>query len=243
MRLWVIMLAVVVAISSLGCAVVQIVRTAPGTPSAPLPQPPVVEAGVTPEPTALPTATATETPLPTETPTHTPEPTPTPQPATPTSTPTNTPAPTRRAAPPPTDTPEPPPTDTPVSFTTLHGVIGSLELVDPQPEYKNGANVFVRWKVQNPTDFDVSFGILGIAQDNGSGRPEFQSSRSGPNNYVPAGGEIGAEDRIRLLRYGTQIRGQIHIYVSMCFSKYEECEQPGADWELVSPPLTVNIVP
>lgn len=242
----VLMLSIVIIISSLGCAVVRIVHKGSVQPT---PLAPTVALDVlptfTPVPTMTSTATPTATPLPTDTPTHTPIPTDTPTvpPATNTPVPTDTPVPAPTAAPP-TDTPPPPPTEAPAAFMSSHGVAGRLELVDIKDAYPNRQPVRVRWSVKNESGAEIKYGILGITLNNGIGPAEFQSTRSGPFNLLGVGEEIGAEEVIRPYRFGAQVEGDVEVVMSMCFQNTpEECEQPGADWENVSPSIFVHVVP
>lgn len=245
-RKWIILIiAATLLATSLGCAVVRVVRKTDVQPT-PLPQPTVIDVQptFTLAPTATPTETPTPIPSPTDTPTNTPAPTDTPAPVdTPTPVPADTPVP-QPTLPPPTDTPPPPPADTPVPFITAHGVIGSLVLVDPKEAYANRSAVKVRWTVKNESGADIPFGILGITMDTGTGPAQFQSTRSGPNNRLGPGDEISAEEIVRPLRFGEQIEGDALLVLSMCFEKSpEECEQPGADWENISPPVVIHIIP
>jgi hypothetical protein len=90
----------------------------------------------------------------------------------------------------------------------------------------------------------MPFAILGTTMDSGTGPAQFQSSRSGPHNMLAPGEEISAEEIVRPFRFGEQIEGDVALVVAMCFEKTgEECEQPGADWENISPLLMVHIVP
>lgn len=244
-RLIILIMTITLLTGSLGCAVVRVVRKTDVQPT-PLPQPTVMnlQPTFTLAPTATPTETPTLTPTPTDTPTNTPAPTDTPVPVdTPTSEPTDTPVP-EPTLPPPTDTPPPPATDTPVPFMTAHGVVGSLELIDPQESYANRTKVKLHWRVKNESGADIPFGILGITMDTGTGPAQFQSTRSGPNNMLAPGDETSADEIVRPLRFGEQIEGDAVLVLSMCFEKsIEECEQPGADWENISPPLVIHIVP
>gem|GEM_PF-6393371 len=230
--------------SSLGCAIVKVVRKGTSEP-AQVQQPKMAEVQptFTPVPTHTPVPTFTPTPTltATQTPTNTPSPTATPLPPTDTPVPTNTPVPPTKP-PPPTDTPVPP-TDTPVPFITAHGVVGTLTLIDPQPSYRNRSAVKLRWSAKNETGAPIEFGILGITMNTGTGPNQFQSTRSGPNNKLEPGEEIGAEEIVRPLRFGEQVEGDVLIVLSMCFNKYDECEKPGADWENISPPVVIHIVP
>ena len=242
----VLMLSIVIIISSLGCAVVRIVHKGSVQPT---PLAPTVALDVlptfTPVPTMTSTATPTATPLPTNTPTHTPIPTDTPTvpPATNTPVPTDTPVPAPTAAPP-TDTPPPPPTEAPAAFMSSHGVAGRLELVEIKDAYTNRQPVRVRWSLKNESGAEIKYGILGITLNNGIGPAEFQSTRSGPFNLLGVGEEIGAEEVIRPYRFGAQVEGDVEVVMSMCFQNTpEECEQPGADWENVSPSIFVHVVP
>jgi len=242
----VLMLSIVIIISSLGCAVVRIVHKGSIQPT---PLAPTVALDVlptfTPVPTMTSTATPTATPLPTDTPTHTPIPTDTPTvpPATNTPVPTDTPVPAPTAAPP-TDTPPPPPTEAPAAFMSSHGVAGRLELVEIKDAYTNRQPVRVRWSLKNESGAEIKYGILGITLNNGIGPAEFQSTRSGPFNLLGVGEEIGAEEVIRPYRFGAQVEGDVEVVMSMCFQNTpEECEQPGADWENVSPSIFVHVVP
>ena len=242
---FVLILSIVIIASSLGCAVVRVVHKGSAQPT-PLPQP--VELDVQPTFTAVPTLTSTSmptaTPLPTETPTNTPAAT-----ETPTVAPTESPVPTDTPVPaptiaPPTDTPPPPPTDTPAPFMSSHGVSGRLEVADVQEAYPNRQPLTVHWTVKNESGADIKYGILGITMNNGIGPAEFQSTRSGPFNLLAAGEEIGADEVIRPYRFGAQVEGDVEVVLSMCFQKTpEECEQPGADWENVSPSIFVHVVP
>ncbi len=233
--------------ASLGCAIVKVVRKGSEEPTS-VPQPAVVELQPTftpvPTHTPVPTFTSTSTPVPataTPVPTNTPVPTATPVPDTATPVPTATPLPPPQPASP-TDTPIPP-TDTPAPFVTAHGVVGSLTLLDPKESYRNRSDVKLRWTVKNESGAEIEFGILGVTMNTGTGPAQFQSSRSGPNNRLAPGEEISAEDTVRPMRFGEQVEGDVLIVQSMCFNKYEDCEKPGADWENISPPLVVHIVP
>jgi len=244
-RTWfVLILAFVLLGASLGCAIVKVVRKGSReTPGVASPTVVVAQPTFTPVPTHTPVPTFTPTPTltPTHTPTHTPTPTDTPLLPTDTPTPTNTPVPPTKP-PTPTNTPVPP-TDTPVPFVTAHGVVGTLTLIDPQPSYRNRSAVKLRWTAKNETNAPIEFGILGITMNTGVGPNQFQSTRSGPYNKLEPGEEIGAQEIVRPLRFGEQVEGDVLIVLSMCFSKYDECEKPGADWENISPPVVIHIVP
>ena len=114
---------------------------------------------------------------------------------------------------------------------------------EPQPEYRNGVKLKVRWTLKNVGPDELRFGILGITVASGTGPAQFQSSRSGPNNVLQPNEEIVSDDIVPVIRFGNQVRGPANLYLSMCFSKYEDCQKPGADWENVTAPVTVNIVP
>jgi len=123
-------------------------------------------------------------------------------------------------------------------------VVGSLVLLEPQEAYGNRTNVKTRWTVKNESGVDILFGILGITMDSGTGPAQFQSSRSGPHNMLAAGEEISAEEIVKPFRFGEQVEGDVAFVVSMCFDQTaDECEQPGADWENISPPLVIHVVP
>ena len=119
-----------------------------------------------------------------------------------------------------------------------------MELVDPQEVYGNRTKVTVFWRVVNESGAEIRFGILGITMDTGTGPAQFQSTRSGPNNVLGPGDETSAEEIVRPMRFGEQVEGDALLVLSMCFEPTtEECEQPGADWENISPPLVIHIVP
>ncbi len=110
--------------------------------------------------------------------------------------------------------------------------------------YTNRQPVRVRWSLKNESGAEIKYGILGITLNNGIGPAEFQSTRSGPFNLLGVGEEIGAEEVIRPYRFGAQVEGDVEVVMSMCFQNTpEECEQPGADWENVSPSIFVHVVP
>lgn len=245
----VILLSVLVLVSTLGCAVVKVTRKgADPTPTRLVAQPPVAVL----EPTQAPpsaTPTSTQTPAPTATPapTDTPRPTNTPKAIEkPTDTPppaaTNTPKPKAPAAPEPTDTPEPAPTEPPAPFTNSKGLQGTVEIVNLEPEYVNGAALQVKWRIVNTSPVDVLFGILGFDLPLAGPKGGFAETRSGPYEKIPAGGEISAQNELHPYRIG-QVRGPVTIRFTICYDKLEACKQPGANWEDVSAPFTVNIVP
>ena len=119
-----------------------------------------------------------------------------------------------------------------------------MVLLEPQEAYDNRAKIKSRWTVKNESGAEIRFGILGIIMDSGTGPAQFQSTRSGSNNMLAAGEEISAEEYIKAFRFGEQIEGDAAFFVSMCFEKtVEECEQPGADWENISPRVVVHVVP
>jgi len=122
-------------------------------------------------------------------------------------------------------------------------VIGTLTLIDPKPSYVNRSAVKLHWTAKNETSGPIEFGLLGITMNTGTGPSQFQSTRSGPNNKLEPGEEIGADEIVRPLRFGEQVEGEAVIVLSMCFSKYDDCEKPGADWENISPPIVIHIVP
>ena len=244
-KIWVVAIASILLFGSLGCALVRVVRQNPEEPTAARTPLVVIEVAPTFPPTFTPTATQLPTATRTATPTlsPTPQPSPTPAPPTDTPAPTDTPEPPPTRAPvKPTDTPVPP-TATPVPFTASHPVVGTLTVREPAAEYRNGAKVKVHWTVKNTSGGELRFGILGITVGSGTGPAQFQSSRSGPNNFFNADEEIGADDTVSVYRFGNQIRGPANLYLSMCFAKYEECQKPNADWENITAPVTINIVP
>lgn len=240
------MLTVLVLSATLGCAVVRISRSG-STPTATVfvPEAPVAEVEPTQPPatpTVPPTATPTATAAPTNTPpaTNTPKPTSTPAPL-PTDTPAPPPATKAPAAPAPTDTPPPPPTDTPAPFVNSKGLEGTVEIVDPQPEYINGAAVVVNWRIKNTSPVDVLFGILGFDLPKAGPKGGYAETRSGPHEKIPAGGEISATNELHPYRIG-QVRGPVTIRFTICYDKQEVCQQPGANWEDAAQPFTVQIV-
>lgn len=123
-----------------------------------------------------------------------------------------------------------------------HGTSTLFYVLDPKPEYKNGTSFKVRVQVKNTTSSTMLFGILGINLPTQDRQQDFISVRSGKYEEIPANGEIVSDVKVVPVRIG-QVRGPATMTLSMCFSKNEACQQPGADWEVIAPPITVNLVP
>jgi hypothetical protein len=251
----VVLIAVAVLSGSMGCALLKLTTGQTAT-----------KARVT-RPASGPVAQATFFGTATPTKTRTPVPT-APTTKTPTTTATPTPAPTK--APAPTSTPEqqrvpadapaqdePPaaapakaePTDTPVPPTAepkpmvgQHGTSTLFTLRDAKSEYKNGGEVKLHIQVKNTTPATMLFGILGINMPTEDSQQGFVAVRSSKYEEIPVNGEIVTDVKVRPVRIG-QVRGTVNMTLSMCFSKLDDCQQAGADWEVIAPAITVNIVP
>ncbi len=252
---WMIMLiAFVVLSSSMGCALLK-VMTGQTSPKAQATRPaPVAQA--TYFGTATPTKTSTPAPTATRTKTATPAPTAPPSPtiaatattgaqeervpAAPAQDAPPTPAPAPKKAEPTATTP--PPTPEPQPMVGQHGTSALFSVVDPKPEYRNGAQLKVHIQIKNTTAAPLLFGILGINLPTEDTVDGFVSVRSSKFEQIDPGQELVTEAKVKPVRFG-QVRGPATMTLTMCFSKLDECQQPGADWEVIAPPITVNIVP
>lgn len=204
---------------------------------------PTAEMTKTPRPTftEAPPATATTVPSPVPLPTNTPATTPTPAatatatkpPATATPVPTNTPKPTATPVPP-TQAP-PPPTQTPAPQVGAHGVIGTLRLRANRTDYAVNEQVFFVFAVDNKTGKDIPFGILGMKADK---NVPFKTSWTSDvyNHVFKANSVFSYDDNIVFTAPGTYT-----VKLAVCFSKFGDCQGPGADWEEFSPGVVVNI--
>ncbi len=127
------------------------------------------------------------------------------------------------APPPPTSSPPPPTPGT-------HGVIGKLTFRDERNTYAVGETVFANIEVTNIGTGTVSFGILGLTPSTGS----FEASVI--NGNIVAGGTSKYEDG---LAFSTP--GNHKLWLSICFSSFQECQGPNGDWERFEPGLDVIV--
>mgnify|MGYP005840214935 CR=1 FL=1 len=195
----------------------------------------------TPNPTKTTRPTFTPVPPASATPpaTITPQPTPT-VPVTATPPPTLTPPPSPSRPPTaypvrPTATPRPRPTDTPAPRPGAHGVIGRLRTRESRSDYAVGEQVFFVFEVENPTDQDIRFGILGLKADK---NVDFQTSWTSDvyDHKFKAHDVFRNEDRIIFPAAGTYT-----VRLAVCFSTYSVCRGAGADWEEFAPGVVVNV--
>lgn len=189
-----------------GCASGQ--AKAPATPTA-TPRPTFTEVPpASPTPTAVPTKPPTATPVP---------PTATPVPPTATPKPTATPVPPTRTPVPPTSTPAPQP--------GAHGVIGRLRTREARSDYGVNEEVFFTFEVENPTDADVRFGILGLKADKDV---PFQTSWTSDvyDHKFKANDTFRNDDRIIFTAPGTYT-----VRLAICFASYGDCRAGADAWE------------
>ena len=184
-------------------------------------------AGPAPTATKTPRPTFTDVPPATNTPTVMPTPLPTETPVPPTATATFTPEPTATRRP--ATAPLRPPTATPAPQVGPHGVLGRLRTRDGRSEYAVNEQVFFTFEIENHTDADIRFGIIGLKADQ---NVPFQTSWTSDvyDHKFPAKQTFKNDDRIIFTAPGTYT-----VRLAICFSRFGECQGGGAEWEEFSP--------
>jgi hypothetical protein len=188
----------------------------------------------------FPTATSRPTDAPTPTPTDEP-PTATPESTTeatgePTSAPTTAPAQAATSAPRPTN--PPPPTNTPVPPTAPPAssrILNPAFSLEAQAVPVNQA-VWFNFSVTNAsTTKELFYGALGAAILKDGVPVHFQGSYT--NASLQPGQQLNWRDHTAI---GTP--GVYQLQLAICYtSPLEACSTAGADWEMLSPPITVTI--
>jgi hypothetical protein len=144
----------------------------------------------------------------------------------------------------PTSTPTPTPAAT---LPSGSGLAGSLALCNPaQTTYPVGSDVCVIETIQNHNPFTVNYSILGVAvrgPENG-----FQTSWGGSLSIGPGcTGPVDTcggpwQDNVRgPNNQHFTAPGSYTLALSICFSSYSACQQPGANWQEFSPGIAITI--
>jgi len=132
---------------------------------------------------------------------------------------------------------------TPQPSSGQHGVSGTLTLCDPdKPTFATLIErICFRETIFNTNQNEVKYGKLGVQITNQSnGMSQFHASWTGAMTLAPrALGPTadGWEDGITLQEPGTY-----RLVLRICFSTEGECANLAADWETLTPAITITVI-